>query len=471
MGRVLKDLLWLLAFPVACGLSTSGTSPADGETTVDGRDDARTDGPDVPREDATACPEGGASCGSGCTDLLTDRLNCGSCGTVCEVLEQCVAGDCSCVTTTGVEECDGVCVNTLTDNQHCGGCNQPCTGSAVCNGAGVCDVGCAGSYSECGVAPDIYCADLDTDTENCGACGRACAFAAHQLADCAGGTCTIDCESGWVDIDGNGDNGCECQFTSASELCDGLDNDCNGSVDETFDCIQNVGTRSCVMCGTQTCDSSCHWNACEPGGACDPTDPPVEQSCCATGTQTASCQADCTWGEWSACSVPENCTPGNEESVTCCGTGTATRTCGADCEWGGWGSCTVTGACTPGTAEDRPCCGSGSETRTCGDDCTWSGWSACSVTRECEPGTSESVVCCGTGTQTRTCDATCTWGAVSACTTGVCVPGETRCSGDWDVQTCQSNCTWGPAAHCTSGGTDRCCNGSTGACEPHDHPC
>jgi formylglycine-generating enzyme required for sulfatase activity len=77
--------------------------------------------------------------------------------------------------------------------------------------------------------------DLATDPANCGTCGNVCSFA-DAGATCQGGQCVMGaCNPGFVDVDQDAGDGCEyaCTPTSSStEICDGLDNDCNGAVDD-----------------------------------------------------------------------------------------------------------------------------------------------------------------------------------------------------------------------------------------------
>jgi hypothetical protein len=105
--------------------------------------------------------------------------------------------------------------------------------------------------------------DLMTDATNCGACGRICR-SPHATATCTAGACTIGtCDTGWIDLDMVEANGCEFGCTpSGAETCNLRDDDCDGRTDEgnpgsgascgidTGAC--ELGTINCVG-GTLTC--------------------------------------------------------------------------------------------------------------------------------------------------------------------------------------------------------------------------
>ncbi len=79
--------------------------------------------------------------------------------------------------------------------------------------------------------------DLSSDPLNCGTCGTVCAPRPHALPACVLGGCTIVCEPGWVNEDLDDMNGCEgtCVPDIPDEsLCDGTDADCDGLVDEDY---------------------------------------------------------------------------------------------------------------------------------------------------------------------------------------------------------------------------------------------
>jgi hypothetical protein len=134
--------------------------------------------------------------------------------------------------------------------------DETCTTSCASFGTRSCLTNC--TWTAC-IAPAEVCNDKDDDcdgvTDNgfdkqgdvnhCGSCGNVCSVA-FATALCSSGACAVGtCESGHYDVDGAVSNGCEyaCSVTNAGvEICDGLDNDCDGQVDGTSVCPTNVGT-------------------------------------------------------------------------------------------------------------------------------------------------------------------------------------------------------------------------------------
>ncbi|MBI4509974.1 MAG: SUMF1/EgtB/PvdO family nonheme iron enzyme [Deltaproteobacteria bacterium] len=159
-------------------------------------------------------------------DLSKDPMNCGSCGNTCTFANasaactgnRCTMGKCA----AGFQDLDG-----KADN----GCEYACTptGPEACNGA---DDDCDGAVDE-GV-------NLAKDPVNCGGCGQKCELP-HAVAACEDldgdglGSCVVaSCEGGYVDVS-PAVPGCEYACTPSQggvEKCDNLDNDCDGTVDE-----------------------------------------------------------------------------------------------------------------------------------------------------------------------------------------------------------------------------------------------
>jgi hypothetical protein len=130
---------------------------------------------------------------AGCTDLRDDPYNCGGCGLQC-LHGVCQGGVCrgaghSCAE-AGLAECvdaggDSYCAYLGGDLLDCGACGTACDVAAgeTC-AAGVCQP--AGTTCESlGLeACPLGCVDLLSDPFNCGQCGNACMFGCDGLGGC-----------------------------------------------------------------------------------------------------------------------------------------------------------------------------------------------------------------------------------------------------------------------------------------------
>lgn len=167
------------------------------------------------------------------TSLQTDPFNCGACNSVCAYANAqplcqagaCAMGDCF----VGYHDAN------LSDAD---GCEYPCT--VTNGGVEICDL----TDNDCDAAIDEGI-DLMTDTANCGSCGVSCgAQFPNTVPVCDQGACELGpCLQGYVDLDGLAQNGCEYACAPSNggvEICDGVDNDCNGLADEGA--LPGVGT-------------------------------------------------------------------------------------------------------------------------------------------------------------------------------------------------------------------------------------
>jgi hypothetical protein len=287
-------------------------------------------------------------------------------------------------TCTGVRTCRppsgyDACSAPVPAQESCNGRDDDCNGQTDENlGDTSCGVGeCRRTVANCvGGAPQTcvpgqpqqeICDNKDNDCDgvedngfdkmtslmHCGACNTPC-VRPNAMPVCTGGMCGIgSCLPGWENVDGIDVNGCEYNCTRTNggvEICDGLDNNCDGRVDEGFDLVTDP--LNCGQCGL----------ACSVPNGNVATYACVARNCaigsCATGwdncdqTYTNGCERNVSsdvnnCGGCNAVCNSTNGTPG-------CTNGQCTITCNA-----GWGDCNNDRAdgCETNTATSATNCG------------------------------------------------------------------------------------------------------------------
>jgi hypothetical protein len=209
-----------------------------------------------------------------CLEQLDGRF----CGTTCTGEEDCPSGyRCQPIPVPGqdpVPQCVptlGVCGNCLDQDGDGYGEGPGCEGPdcddlnpAVYPGA---PEACDGLDNNCNDQVDEDF-DFSSSLDHCGACNRACTAPAAQAA-CQAGTCGIaQCPPGFVDLNGLVSDGCEyfClpnPITSGVEVCNGIDDNCDGLIDEDF----NLATdpANCGSCGVACVAAEVATGVCQAG--------------------------------------------------------------------------------------------------------------------------------------------------------------------------------------------------------------
>jgi len=349
-------------------------------------------------------------------DLSSDPINCGACGHKCLSFQWCSAGACLSPEVCNGQDDDG---DGIVDNGNPGG-GGPCqTGQpgACAPGTNYCGPGTNGSY-ECVPSHTPTLETCDGEDDDCnglvddGDVGGGASCDTGNLGVCAPGTTA--CVGGSVV--------CMESLPATPEICDGQDNDCDGTTDEgvllTFFRDADGDGYGDPLVTTVGCTAPLGFVGV--GGDCDDTKnvvhPGASEVCdgvdnnCVGGTDEGCA---CTNGATRACYAG----PSGTENVGACHGGTQT------CAAGAWGNCIgqvvpIAEACN---ASDDDCDGATDD----GFECVFGTNEACSTA-------------CGTGT--RTCEGSCAWSACTLPTETTCDSIDDDCSGVIDDVANCPNC-------------------------------
>ncbi|TNE46694.1 MAG: hypothetical protein EP343_22530 [Deltaproteobacteria bacterium] len=237
------------------------------------------------------CQSNEVLCDGACFAVNTNPRHCGGCNNVCEGGRSCVQGKCECPASTTL--CAGECVDLQESTSHCGACGTACPQGQVC---------VKGKCSTCPVSAPVCpktqvcclpprqchpqtgeCVDLQQDAKHCGSIDNAC----DASSECVQGKCRcikdiqrrcypvalpttlrLPCRQGvqTCQADGTWDNPqCSDAIVASTEVCDGIDNDCNGSIDDGVTPVSSstrckslfgvcLGASEVCKNGTWTCD-------------------------------------------------------------------------------------------------------------------------------------------------------------------------------------------------------------------------
>jgi alpha-tubulin suppressor-like RCC1 family protein len=401
-------------------VDAAGDVQADGAGLSDADATTRDVVPEIDVDDIGAPPDG---------DAGPDE--CTAVGCECEADDECESGICispefngycSDICTLGLDECgsDLECVSVVDSD---GVASPICIRPPVPSCQSCADSPCAVSGLVCVALVDgdaclepCLLDDLCVEGFRCNVRdGEAVCLPLEQACD----ACFDQDEDGFG-LGASCDGGADCDNTEsgvypgADEICDGVDNDCDGEIDEGFDLLtdaQNCGGCNAICAAdeaTSLCDDGvCVVSACSDGFAdCDRahangcevdlSEPDRCGGCVQLGNVSGTACGACREGVWTCTDVDEQeCVgdPGNDRLNACGGCESLEYAPGTDCGVCGDG----VGGCDPGN-ESTTCVGA-RELNSCGGcvDLLYEPGALCDdpcLVAECGDGSAEGAVVC-----------------------------------------------------------------------------
>lgn len=296
---------------------------------------------------------GGMTCGGMPSPLSCTQTGCAA-GQTCVMdpdPNACYPSSCGCDAATGLWVCTadcgpgGICV----PSQQCGA-NGMCPPGTMCDASGMCVGGCTPSPETCNAIDDDCDGAIDEQEDPalplC-ADGSICV-----MGQCGGGNVVCmadaDCPPNQVCLNGVCSGGATC----TPEICNGIDDDCNGAIDDATpgatlcpmggQCIMGQ-CGGVVQCGPNSpCPAG---QVCNPNGVCSPGGClPKPETCNAIDDDCDGVVDDATPGT-TLCPNGGLCVMGQCGGVVQCGPN-------SPCPVGQ--VCSATGVCMPGACQPVP---------------------------------------------------------------------------------------------------------------------
>lgn len=187
---------------------------------------------------------------------------------------------CPCVAGWSCDTARGVCLPDADAGVTCDlrACTSTVHGVPSCMGAS-CGWSCDPGFAHCADGDTGCSVETTSDPIHCGSCTNNCNAGVKNATapTCAGATCTYTaCAAGFLDCDGDRNNGCESESATDAKHCGGCATDCTALVQNAAAVVCNAGVCDYSACaiGFADCDTT-RTNGCEcacgkKGKACCP---------------------------------------------------------------------------------------------------------------------------------------------------------------------------------------------------------